>query len=161
MIEFLTILIILTFIIMFAVILIWSVLSFLDLADSNYDKEMMEYWNYFKWIIYGGVAIWGLVKLIYNKFHKSGIDKEIENEEKEIAELERHKEKMEKLKKLKRRKEKLFEEVQESEVEREEVLVICDSCGNYMDYLGIDSSRREVYECKDCNLTLKAPLCTN
>ena len=113
MIEFLTILIILTFIIMFAVIIIWSVLSFLDLADSNYDKEMMEYWNYFKWIIYGMVAIWGLVKLIYNKFLKSGIDKEIEDEEKEIVELERHKEKMEKLKKLKRRKEKLFEQIEE------------------------------------------------
>ena len=92
---------------------------------------------------------------------KTGIDKEIAEEENEIAELERQKEKMDRLAELKRRKKMLFEEVQESEVEREEVLVICDSCGNYMDYLGIDRSRREVYECKDCNHTLKAPLCTN
>ena len=42
---------------------------------------------------------------------KSGIDKEIAEEEKEIAELERQKEKMETLEELKLRKERLFEEV--------------------------------------------------
>src|SRR5699024_6058995 len=42
---------------------------------------------------------------------KSGIDKEIADEEKEIDELERQKEKIEKLAELKRRKERLFEEV--------------------------------------------------
>src|SRR5699024_3989556 len=46
---------------------------------------------------------------------KSGIDKEIEEEEKEIAELERHKEKIDTLAELKRRKEKLFEEVHDKE----------------------------------------------
>src|SRR5699024_301237 len=44
---------------------------------------------------------------------KSGIDKEIAEEEKEIAELERQKEKIEKLKNLKCRKEELFEQVEE------------------------------------------------
>src|SRR5699024_10303234 len=46
---------------------------------------------------------------------KTGIDKEIAEEEKEIAELERQKEKMAKLKNLKRRKARLFEEVQHRE----------------------------------------------
>lgn len=45
---------------------------------------------------------------------KSGIDKEIAEEEKEITELERQREKIEKLKNLKRRKERLFEEVHEN-----------------------------------------------
>lgn len=42
---------------------------------------------------------------------KTGIDKEIAEEEKEIAELERQKEKIETLSELKRRKERLFKEV--------------------------------------------------
>ena len=109
------ILIITTLILALTVMLIWSVLSFTDLQDSNYDKEIMEDWNYFKWIAYGVAAIWGLVKAIYKKRPKSGIDKEIEEEEKEIAELERQKEKIEKLKNLKRRKARLFEEVQHRE----------------------------------------------
>ena len=46
---------------------------------------------------------------------KSGIDKEIAEEEKEIAELERQKEKMETLEELKRRKEKLFSDVHGTE----------------------------------------------
>ena len=54
---------------------------------------------------------------------KSGIDKEIAEEEKEIAELERQKEKMDRLAELKRRKERLFEEV------HEEQLWECTSCG--------------------------------
>src|SRR5699024_2512032 len=54
---------------------------------------------------------------------KSVIDKEIVEEEKEIAELERQKEKIEKIKNLKRRKERLFEEV------HEEQLWECTSCG--------------------------------
>ena len=107
------IVIITTLILVLTAILIWLVLSFTDLQDSNYDKEMMEDWNYFKWIAYGMAAIWGLVKATYKKRPKSGIDKEIAEEEKEIAELERQKEKIEKLKNLKRRKEKLFEEVEE------------------------------------------------
>lgn len=41
----------------------------------------------------------------------TGIDKEIAEEEKEIAELERQKEKMEKLAELKRRKDRLFKDV--------------------------------------------------
>ena len=44
---------------------------------------------------------------------KSPIDKEIAEEEKEIAELERQKEKIYKLRSLKRRKEELFEQVEE------------------------------------------------
>lgn len=44
---------------------------------------------------------------------KSGIDKEIEEEEKEITELERQKEKIDKLNSLKRRKKELFEQVEE------------------------------------------------
>ena len=107
------ILIITTFILILTALLIWSVLSFTDLQDSNYDKEMMGDWNYFKWIAYGVSAIWGLVKATYKIRPKSGIDKEIEEEENEIAELERQKEKIEKLNNLKRRKEKLFEQVEE------------------------------------------------
>src|SRR5699024_1376046 len=109
------ILIITTLILMVTVILIWSALSFTDLQDSNYDKEMMEDWNYFKWMAYGVAAIWGLVKATYKIRPKSGIDKEIEEEEKEIAELERQKEKIDKLRSLKRRKAMLFEEVQHRE----------------------------------------------
>ena len=111
--ELAMILIITTLILMLTVILIWSVLSFTDLQDSNYDKEIMEDWNYFKWIAYGLAAIWGLVKVTYKKRPKSGIDKEIAEEEKEIAELERQKEKIDKLRSLKRRKEELFEQVEE------------------------------------------------
>ena len=105
------ILIITTLILIFTGLLIWSVLSFTDVQDSDYDKEMMEDWNYFKWIAYGVASIWGLVKAIYKKRPKSGIDKEIAEEEKEIAELERQKEKIDTLANLKRRKERLFEEV--------------------------------------------------
>ena len=46
---------------------------------------------------------------------KSGIDKEIAEEEKEIAELERQKEKMGRLAELKRRKERLFSDVRGTE----------------------------------------------
>ena len=107
------ILIITTLILIFTGLLIWSVLSFTDVQDSDYDKEMMEDWNYFKWIAYGVASIWGLVKATYKKRPKSGIDKEIAEEEKEIAELERQKEKIDKLRSLKRRKEELFEQVEE------------------------------------------------
>ena len=105
------ILIITTLILVLTAILIWSVLSFTDLQDSNYDKEIMEDWNYFKWIAYGVAEIWGLVKATYKKRPKSGIDKEIAEEEKEIAELERQKEKIDRLAELKSRKERLFDEV--------------------------------------------------
>lgn len=46
---------------------------------------------------------------------KSGIDKEIADEEKEIAELERQKEKMDELEKLKKRRDRLFKDVHMSE----------------------------------------------
>lgn len=59
-----------------------------------------------------------LFESLWNKFitvatwrPKSGIDKEIADEEKEIAELERQKEKIDTLESLKRRKERLFDEV--------------------------------------------------
>lgn len=45
---------------------------------------------------------------------KSGIDKEIAEEEKEIAELERQKEKINQLHRLKRRKEELIEQIERS-----------------------------------------------
>lgn len=45
---------------------------------------------------------------------KSGIDKEIADEEKEIAELERQKEKINQLHRLKRRKAELFEQIERS-----------------------------------------------
>ena len=61
-----------------------------------------------------------LVKSVWNKFiiattwkHKTGIDKEIQEEEKEIAELERQKERIDTLANLKRRKERLFKDVPE------------------------------------------------
>lgn len=67
---------------------------------------------------------WNLIALILNVYDyiiganwkkifypKTSIDKEIEEEEKEISELEKHKEKINKLHRLKRRKEELFEQV--------------------------------------------------
>ena len=58
---------------------------------------------------------------VWNKFiavatwkPKSGIDKEIAEEEKEIAELERQKEKINQLHSLKRRKAELFEQIERS-----------------------------------------------
>ena len=56
-------------------------------------------------------------------YPKSGIDKEIAEEEKEIAELERQKEKIETLSELKRRKERLFDEV------HSKTNVDCQWCG--------------------------------
>lgn len=53
----------------------------------------------------------GELKLPEIPKRKSGIDKEIAEEEKEIAELERQKEKIDELAELKRRKERLFNEV--------------------------------------------------
>ena len=52
-----------------------------------------------------------LQKLFTSAKPKSVIDKEIAEEEKEIAELERQKEKIDTLANLKRRKERLFDEV--------------------------------------------------
>ena len=108
------ILIITTLILALTVMLIWSVLSFTDLQDSNYDKEIMEDWNYLKWIAYGVSATWSLIKSIYGYRPKSPIDKEIAEEEKEIAELERQKEKIDTLEELKRRKAELFEQIERS-----------------------------------------------
>ena len=107
------ILIITTLILALTVMLIWSVLSFTDVQDSDYDKEMMENWNFFKWIAYGVSGIWNTFVEIATWKPKTGIDKEIAEEEKEIAELESQKEKIEKLRSLKRRKEELFEQVED------------------------------------------------
>lgn len=105
------ILIITTLILIFTALLIWSVLSFTDVQDSVYDKEMMENWNYFKWIAYGVSAIWATFVAAATWKPKTGIDKEIAENLKEISELEKHKEKMDTLAELKRRKERLFSEV--------------------------------------------------
>ena len=105
------IVIITTFILVLTAILIWSVLSFTDLQDSDYDKEMMEDWNFFKWIAYGVSTTFTSLVSVATWKPKSGIDKEIAEEEKEIAELEKQKEKIETLEELKRRKEKLFSDV--------------------------------------------------
>lgn len=59
----------------------------------------------------------------------TGIDKEIAEEEKEIAELERQKEKMNKLEELKRRKERLFSDVHIEE------LWECTACGDEFETL--------------------------
>lgn len=61
----------------------------------------------------------GELKLPEIPKRKTGIDKEIADEEKEIAELERQKEKIETLAKLKRRKERLFKEVHDNETSKE------------------------------------------
>lgn len=58
---------------------------------------------------------------------KSGIDKEIEEEEKEIAELERQKEKIDTLANLRRRKERLFSDVHRAEFWE------CTACGDEFD----------------------------
>ena len=70
-----------------------------------------------------GECVKDLWKLFFSVKPKTGIDKEIAEEEKEIAELERQKEKMETLEELKRRKERLFEEV------RGETNMDCQWCG--------------------------------
>ncbi len=71
-------------------------------------------------------------KFIYKKWQevkpKSGIDKEIAEEEKEIAELERQKEKMETLEELKRRKERLFKDVHDVYEETSSEYWICPQC---------------------------------
>lgn len=113
------ILMITTLILIVTALLIWSVLSFTDVQDSYYDKEVMENWNYFKWIAYGVSVMCNTFVEIATWKPKSGIDKEIADEEKEIAELERQKEKIDTLANLKRRKERLFEEVHENGVTEE------------------------------------------
>lgn len=69
---------------------------------------------------------------------KSGIDKEIAEEEKEIAELERQKEKIDTLAKLKRRKERLFKEVHEGdECTDEDESYHCYRCDSFI--VGLDN----------------------
>ena len=70
---------------------------------------------------------------------KTGIDKEIAEEEKEIAELERQKEKMETLEELKRRKERLFKDVHE---ETSSDNWICPQCRReFKDLEGLNNHR--------------------
>lgn len=71
------------------------------------------------------------VKSVWNKFiiaitwkHKTGIDKEIEEKEKEIAKWERQKEKIDRLAELKRREERLFKDVHGMESWE------CTACGD-------------------------------
>ena len=69
---------------------------------------------------------------------KSGIDKEIAEEEKEIAELERQKEKMDRLAELKLRKERLFEEAHEGdEWTDEDESYHCYRCDRFI--VGLDN----------------------
>ena len=132
------ILIITTFILILTAILIWSVLSFTDLQDSNYDKEMMEDWNYFKWMAYGVSTTFTSLVSVATWRPKSGIDKEIAEEEKEIAELERQKEKINTLAELKRRKERLFDEVHEGgEWTDEDESYHCYRCDSFI--VGLDN----------------------
>lgn len=76
------------------------------------------------------------VKSVWNKFiiaitwkHKTGIDKEIEEEEKEIAELERLKRGIDTLANLKRRRERLFSDVHGMESWE------CTACGDEFETL--------------------------
>lgn len=69
---------------------------------------------------------------------KSGIDKEISEEEKEIAELESQKEKIDTLAELKRRKERLFKEVHEGvEWTDEDESYHCYRCDSFI--VGLDN----------------------
>lgn len=114
---------------MLVAILLWSALSFTDLQVSNYDKKKMENWNYFKWLAYGVSMTFTSLVSVATWRPKSSIDKEIAEEKKEIAELERQKEKMEKLEELKRRREKLFNDV------HGERSWECTSCGDEFETL--------------------------
>lgn len=70
---------------------------------------------------------------------KTGIDKEIADEEKEIAELERQKEKIDELAELKRRKERLFKDVHE---ETSSEYWICPQCRReFKDLEGLNNHR--------------------
>lgn len=68
----------------------------------------------------------------------TGIDKEIAEEEKEIAELERQKEKMDRLAELKRRKERLFRDL------GEEQRMMC-TCGR--EFHSIDNYKEHLTNC--------------
>ena len=73
---------------------------------------------------------------------KSGIDKEIAEEEKEIDELERQKEKIETLEELKRRKENLFKEVHEDYEGTSNEYWICPQCRRkFKDLEGLNNHR--------------------
>ena len=75
-------------------------------------------------------------------YPKSGIDKEIAEEEKEIAELERQKEKIETLSELKRRKERLFKGVHDVHEEASSEYWICPHCRRkFKDLEGLNNHR--------------------
>lgn len=93
----------------------WLVTSVLDGFDKDFHTDRMARWNPFKWIICGTRKSWELLVYVATWKPKTGIDKEIADEEKEIEELERQKEKIDTLAELKRRKERLFDEVQNRE----------------------------------------------
>lgn len=84
---------------------------------------------------------WNLIALILNVYDyiigvnwkkifypTTSIDKEIAEEEKEIAELERQKTKIDELAELKRRKERLFKDVHEVHEETSSEYWICPQC---------------------------------
>lgn len=89
----------------------WFIYSIIDLAFSETETDNMSNANFIKWIILVSVSVWRIFVSAATWRPKTGIDKEIAEEEKEISELERQKEKMETLEELKRRKERLFNEV--------------------------------------------------
>jgi len=117
----------------------WTIYSLEDASDSSFDKKLMENWNCFKWIAYGVSGTWNKFVEIATWKPKSGIDKEIAEEEKEIAELERQKEKIDELAELKRRKERLFKDVHE---ETSSDNWICPQCRReFKDLEGLNNHR--------------------
>lgn len=75
------------------------------------------------------VSAWNKFIIAITWKPKTGIDKEIAEEEKEIAELERQKEKIDTLVRLKRRKERLFSDVHGMESWE------CTACGDEFETL--------------------------
>ena len=104
----------------------WLIISFVTFnleykskVDHRYSEPRTETnWNAIALIlnVYDYIIGVNWKKIFYPT---TSIDKEIADEEKEIAELERQKEKIETLAKLKRRKERLFKEVHDNETSKE------------------------------------------
>lgn len=112
MMEFIGFLVILTIFLITIGAFIWSMICLLEAFDEDFRTERMARWNLFKWIISGASTLWNAFVTAATWKPKTGIDKEIEAEEKEIEELEQQKEKINKLHRLKRRKEELFKQVE-------------------------------------------------
>lgn len=112
MMEFIGFMVMLTIFLITIGTIIWGTICLLDALEEDFRTDRMARWNLFKWIIGGTSTFWNTFISAATWRPKTGIDKEIAEEEKEISELEKQKEKINKLHRLKRRKEELFEQIE-------------------------------------------------